>query len=140
MLFLRSRLLGTVTRRQAPRASSSIPQRHSNLGFDIRPVQTRTMSHKPEIISIEEYKTEAKWLKLENIKWKDQTGKEVSMISYLPSGIAQYALICREGGRSQIGRRGVKGVSIVCPLVCLSSAFHCVTIFAAQLDESEAYH
>ncbi|KAK1927689.1 putative phosphoribosyl-ATP diphosphatase [Papiliotrema laurentii] len=34
------------------------------------------MSQKPEILSVEEYKTDAKWLKLENIKWKDQTGKE----------------------------------------------------------------
>ncbi|OCF75136.1 ADP-ribose pyrophosphatase [Kwoniella mangroviensis CBS 8886] len=30
----------------------------------------------PEILSVEEYKTDAKWLKLENIKWKDQEGKE----------------------------------------------------------------
>ncbi|GFZ43234.1 hypothetical protein JCM24511_00953 [Saitozyma sp. JCM 24511] len=30
----------------------------------------------PEIIGTEELKTEAKWLKLERIKWKDQEGKE----------------------------------------------------------------
>nr|XP_031858748.1 uncharacterized protein CI109_005843 [Kwoniella shandongensis]KAA5525820.1 hypothetical protein CI109_005843 [Kwoniella shandongensis] len=33
-------------------------------------------SQKPEIVSTEEYKTDAKWLKLEKIKWKDQEGKE----------------------------------------------------------------
>jgi hypothetical protein len=31
----------------------------------------------PEVIGTEELKTEAKWLKLERIKWKDQEGKEV---------------------------------------------------------------
>jgi len=39
----------------------------------------RTMSHKsqePQILGKEELKTEAKWLKLEKIKWKDQEGKE----------------------------------------------------------------
>ncbi|RSH92650.1 hypothetical protein EHS25_008095 [Saitozyma podzolica] len=30
----------------------------------------------PEVIGTEELKTEAKWLKLERIKWKDQEGKE----------------------------------------------------------------
>jgi len=38
------------------------------------------MSQKPEIISVEEFKTDAKWLKLESIKYKDQTGKEVSSV------------------------------------------------------------
>lgn len=36
-----------------------------------------SMVQKPEILGAEEYKTDAKWLKLENIKWKDETGKEV---------------------------------------------------------------
>ena len=36
------------------------------------------MVQKPEILGAEEYKTDAKWLKLENIKWKDETGKEVN--------------------------------------------------------------
>ncbi|RXK35524.1 ADP-ribose pyrophosphatase [Tremella mesenterica] len=30
----------------------------------------------PEILSTEELKTEAKWLKMERIKWKDEEGKE----------------------------------------------------------------
>ncbi|KAK8865728.1 hypothetical protein IAR55_000874 [Kwoniella newhampshirensis] len=33
-------------------------------------------SQEPEILSVEEYETDAKWLKLEKIKWKDQEGKE----------------------------------------------------------------
>ncbi|WWC88013.1 uncharacterized protein L201_002915 [Kwoniella dendrophila CBS 6074] len=33
-------------------------------------------AQEPAILGIEEYKTDAKWLKLENIKWKDQEGKE----------------------------------------------------------------
>ena len=41
---------------------------------------SRTMSSKnqqPEILGTEELKTEAKWLKMERIRWKDQEGKEV---------------------------------------------------------------
>jgi hypothetical protein len=33
--------------------------------------------HEPEIISREELKTDAKFLKLERINWRDQDGKEV---------------------------------------------------------------
>ncbi|WVQ85278.1 hypothetical protein IAT38_007443 [Cryptococcus sp. DSM 104549] len=33
-------------------------------------------AQQPEILGTEEYKTDAKWLKLEKIKWKDQDGKE----------------------------------------------------------------
>lgn len=32
---------------------------------------------KPEILGVDELKTEAKWLKLERIRWRDQEGKEV---------------------------------------------------------------
>lgn len=35
---------------------------------------------KPEILGTEELKTEAKWLKLERINWKDEEGKEVSSL------------------------------------------------------------
>ena len=45
-----------------------------------RPTAIRVMSSKvqqPEILSREELKTDAKFLKLERIKWKDQDGKEV---------------------------------------------------------------
>jgi ADP-ribose pyrophosphatase len=35
-------------------------------------------AQKAEIINTQELKTEAKWLKLEKINWKDQDGKEVS--------------------------------------------------------------
>ncbi|KLT42064.1 hypothetical protein CC85DRAFT_285831 [Cutaneotrichosporon oleaginosum] len=34
------------------------------------------MSHKPEIISTETYETDAKWLRLQRIKYRDQEGKE----------------------------------------------------------------
>lgn len=34
-------------------------------------------SQKPENLKTEEYKTDAKWLKLEKINWKDQDGKQV---------------------------------------------------------------
>jgi hypothetical protein len=37
----------------------------------------RTMSQRPTITSREEYKTDAKHMKLEKINWKDEDGKEV---------------------------------------------------------------
>lgn len=37
-------------------------------------------AQKPQILGTDELKTEAKWLKLENIRWKDQDGKEVSLL------------------------------------------------------------
>ena len=36
-------------------------------------------AQKPEIINRQELKTDAKWLKMEKINWKDQDGKEVSL-------------------------------------------------------------
>jgi hypothetical protein len=63
------------------------------------------MSQKPEILSVEEYKTDAKWLKLENIKWKDQTGKEVGI-----NLDAWTVLIHRENGKRLTGRRGPRRV------------------------------
>lgn len=41
---------------------------------------SRNMSSKsqPQILGREELKTAFKWLKLENIKWQDEDGKEVS--------------------------------------------------------------
>jgi hypothetical protein len=50
----------------------------------------RTMSQKPEIISVEEFKTDAKWLKLESIKYKDQTGKEVCRSAVAPLSFIQH--------------------------------------------------
>jgi hypothetical protein len=50
----------------------------------ISKVVTRAMSseaQKPQIINREELKTEAKWLKMEKINWKDQDGKEVPTLS-----------------------------------------------------------
>jgi hypothetical protein len=38
-------------------------------------------AQKPKIINREELKTEAKWLKMEKINWKDQDGKEVALLS-----------------------------------------------------------
>lgn len=52
-------------------------------------ITVRTMSsaaQKPEIINREELKTEAKWLKMEKINWKDQDGKEVSCCRYTAAG------------------------------------------------------
>lgn len=37
-------------------------------------------AQKPEIMSREELKTDAKWLKMEKVNWKDQDGKEVSFL------------------------------------------------------------
>ncbi|ORY28636.1 putative phosphoribosyl-ATP diphosphatase [Naematelia encephala] len=39
-------------------------------------IQIKKMSGQPEILDVQELKTEAKWLKLEKIHWKDQDGKE----------------------------------------------------------------
>jgi hypothetical protein len=60
------------------------------------------MSQKAEVLGSEEYKTDAKWLKLENIKWKDQSGKEVGV--YRVS--AQCGTDRSAIGRSQIGQIG----------------------------------
>ncbi|TYJ55857.1 hypothetical protein B9479_003380 [Cryptococcus floricola] len=38
--------------------------------------QSAQQAQQPEILGTEEYKTDAKWLKLEKINWKDQDGKE----------------------------------------------------------------
>jgi ADP-ribose pyrophosphatase len=38
----------------------------------------------PQVLGKEELKTEAKWLKLERIKWKDQEGKEVCVACHSP--------------------------------------------------------
>jgi len=38
-------------------------------------------AQKAQIINREELKTEAKWLKMEKINWKDQDGKEVALLS-----------------------------------------------------------
>jgi ADP-ribose pyrophosphatase len=38
-------------------------------------------AQKPKIINREELKTEAKWLKMEKINWKDQDGKKVALSS-----------------------------------------------------------
>jgi hypothetical protein len=45
-----------------------------------RHVYARAMSSKtskPEILGTDDLKAEAKWLKLQKIRWKDQEGKEV---------------------------------------------------------------
>lgn len=36
-----------------------------------------TKTGQPEIVETEEFETNAKWLKLQRIKWRDQEGKEV---------------------------------------------------------------
>lgn len=42
-------------------------------------MSSSSVAQQPEILNKEELKTEAKWLKLEKINWKDQDGKEVSL-------------------------------------------------------------
>jgi hypothetical protein len=44
-------------------------------------MSSSSIAQKPEILSVEELKTDAKWLKMEKINWKDQDGKEVSPLS-----------------------------------------------------------
>lgn len=43
-----------------------------------RTMSSSSKAQQPEILSTEELKTDAKWLKMEKINWKDQDGKEVS--------------------------------------------------------------
>jgi ADP-ribose pyrophosphatase len=38
----------------------------------------KEQKQEPQILGVDELKTEAKWLKMEKIRWKDQEGKEVS--------------------------------------------------------------
>jgi len=38
-----------------------------------------SQAQKPKILNREELKTEAKWLKMEKVNWKDQDGKEVPL-------------------------------------------------------------
>lgn len=66
-------------------------------------------AQKPKIVNREELKTEAKWLKMEKINWKDQDGKEVAILS-----CAEISKLMRRGyGNVLIGPRGPKLVSIV---------------------------
>jgi len=67
-------------------------------------------AQKPEIINREELKTEAKWLKMEKINWKDQDGKEVAL---LPLN-KRFKLMSRGYGNVLIDPQGLKLVSIVC--------------------------
>ena len=58
------------TTRSAANRASTLPVRSI--------MSSSTTAQKPEILGVDELKTEAKWLKLEKIRWKDQEGKEVS--------------------------------------------------------------
>jgi len=81
----------------------------------ITQASTRAMSseaQKPKIINREELKTEAKWLKMEKINWKDQDGKEVAILS-----CAEISnLMSRGYGNVLIGPRGPKLVLTVCSM------------------------
>ena len=61
---------------------------------------------KPQILGTDELKTEAKWLKLEKIRWKDQEGKEVCYNStdVRMGSIRTEADDISELGRSQTAR------------------------------------
>ena len=75
-------------------------------------VISRAMSseaQKPKIINREELKTEAKWLKMEKINWKDQDGKEVATLSWNTC----FKLISRGYGSVLIDPQGLKLVLIV---------------------------
>ncbi|ODN84249.1 hypothetical protein, variant 2 [Cryptococcus amylolentus CBS 6039] len=67
--LLRSYRISTTTLRPT---TSNLPRQH------IRTMtkQSAQQAQQPEILGTEEYKTDAKWLKLEKINWKDQDGKE----------------------------------------------------------------
>ena len=52
-----------------------------------RTLQHRKMSGKPQILGSEELKTDAKWLKLERTKWKDEEGKEVGLVPFFRHGM-----------------------------------------------------
>ena len=74
---------------------------------------TRTMSseaQKAQIINREELKTEAKWLKMEKINWKDQDGKEVGLLPLSK----RFKLISRGYGNVLTDLQGLKLVLIVC--------------------------
>jgi hypothetical protein len=75
-----------------------------------RSMSATSHQRQPEVIGTEELKTEAKWLKLERIKWKDQEGKEVGttvVLSVECPGLAAELMqyVPRSGsGRSPIER------------------------------------
>jgi hypothetical protein len=85
-------------------------------------VVARTMSseaQKPKIINREELKTEAKWLKMEKINWKDQDGKEVAMFCWNK----RFKLMSRGYGNVRIDPQGLKLVLTVCtPFLHVRSA------------------
>jgi hypothetical protein len=72
-------------------------------------------AQKPEIINRQELKTEAKWLKMEKINWKDQDGKEVSYFR----GLLVTRLTIREYGNVPTDPRGPKLGLIVCYELCV---------------------
>jgi hypothetical protein len=67
-------------------------------------------AQKPKIINREELKTEAKWLKMEKINWKDQDGKEVATFTMS----VELELTSRGYGNVLIDLQGLKLVLIVC--------------------------
>lgn len=69
-------------------------------------MSSSSVAQKPEIISKEELKTDAKWLKMEKINWKDQDGKEVSRLV----GSWDCDLMSRECGNAPTGLLGPKRV------------------------------
>ena len=67
-------------------------------------------AQKPKIINREELKTEAKWLKMEKINWKDQDGKEVALSSLTE----RFELMSRGYGNVLIDLQDPKLALIVC--------------------------
>lgn len=49
----------------------------------------------PQILGTDDLKTEAKWLKMQKIRWRDQEGKDVGSHSHV------YALNCK-GGKERL--------------------------------------
>lgn len=80
-------------------------------------------SQKPENLKTEEYKTDAKWLKLEKINWKDQDGKQVGLILCLAMP-ALTVMVYREYGKLPIGRIGPSQESTVSFTFSTELPFH----------------
>jgi hypothetical protein len=72
-------------------------------------MSSSSKAQQPEILSTEELKTDAKWLKMEKINWKDQDGKEVSpawKYTYLFRRNGVSLLTDRESGKLPTGPLG----------------------------------
>lgn len=84
-------------------------------------------SQKPENLKTEEYKTDAKWLKLEKINWKDQDGKQVGLVLCLVMPLLT-VMVYRGCGKLPIGRIGPSQESTVSFTLSTEPPFHLRTL------------